>query len=220
MGLLAHEVRTPLAPLRNAAMALDRLHDGDPRIAWAHAVIRRQVDAIADLVQNFVEISALSSDHKQPSGKASLQGACRRALDDAYVLALQHDIRIIVAPPLRDTTVEFDAPTLERVVGIMISHAIKQSIPGGEIGLSTRLTTGAAVVEVREHDRGMTESECHSLFDLYDLAFESPDSLHSVRVGLYLAKRLVERNGGVLHCCSSGLGRGSSLILHAPLAPD
>ncbi len=220
MGLIAHEVRNPLMPLRNAAMALDRMAAGDSRTSWARAVIQRQVQIIADLVQTLVEISALPSHRMKRNPDTSLERACSAALATAVEQALQNDTHIVMTTPLPRARVAFQSPALERVIGILLGYATHQSAPGNAITCAVRLEGGAAIIEVSERDRGVSGSELASLFELHGTGRTAkgvPDSMHGVRLALYLAKQLTERYGGTLLCHSGGLGTGSTLELRVPL---
>ncbi len=217
MGLIAHEVRNPLMPLRNAAMALDRMEVGDPRTIWARAVIQRQVQIIADLVQTLVEISALTGDRIKRHPETSLVRACSAALATAVEQALENDTHIVMTTPLPDARVAFQSRALERIIGILLGYAIHQSAPGNAITCAVRLEGRAAIIEVSERHRGVSGSELASLFELHGTAKSVPDSMHGVRLTLYLAKQLTERYGGTLLCNSGGLGTGSTLELRVPL---
>ena len=216
-ALLAHELRNPLMPLRDAALALAHLDGNDPRNSSAHAIIQRQVQTIADVVQTIVEISTLAGDAVQADPLASLEQSVVDALEAARVRAALFDVRIVVTTQIPDVMVRFERLALERVMGIMLDYAIHQTRPASEMTCGVRLKTGAAVFEVTESARGLTDVERVSLFDLETMSHRVPDSIHGGRVALYLAKRLTGRYHGSLRCTSRGLGTGSKLALHIPL---
>ena len=80
-----------------------------------------------------------------------------------------------------------------------------------------QLAGTAAIIQVSEHQRGVSEWELASLFELYGTTTGMPDSMHADRLTLYLAKRLTEDHGGILQCQSKGLGTGSMFELQVPL---
>ncbi len=219
MGLIAHEVRNPLMPIRNALMAIDCMEIGDPRTGWARAVIQRQVQVIADLVQTLVEISALTSRRVKRYPVTSLERACSAAFETVAGHAAQNGTQIVMTTPLPDAKVAFQTRPLKRVIAILLGYAIHQTAPGKAITCVVRLEGETAIIEVSEHHRGVSESELASLFELHGSTTGVPDSMHGVRLTLYLAKRLAERHGGTLQGHSEGFGMGSTLELRVPLAP-
>jgi signal transduction histidine kinase len=217
MGLIAHELRNPLMPLRDAGLALRCMAAGDPRTTRALAVIQRQVQVITNLVQTLVEISALNGHAVKANPNTSLERACLAALEAVTEQARQNDIHIDMTRPLPDASVAFESRTLERIIAILLGNAVSQTAPGGAITCAVRLVGKTAIIEVAEHNRGVSATELTSLFRLHGPTTGVPDSMHGVRLALYLAKRLTERYGGILQCHSEGLGTGSTLELRVPL---
>ncbi len=219
MALLAHELRNPLMPLRTATMALGHMDQSDPRLPWARAVIERQVKIIADLVQVLGEISTLSGQRLERNPHASLARACSAALTPARDYAAENNVRIAIDQPIPDATVRFQAPALERVIGILLRYAINRTAPGDEVTFAARIDAKAAMVIVREAHNGLSALEKASIFDLHRGPNE-PDTTHGVRLSLHLAARLTERYRARLRCHSEGLGRGSELELRIPFASN
>ncbi|HUR54472.1 MAG TPA: response regulator [Gemmataceae bacterium] len=217
LSMLAHELRNPLAPIRNAAQLL-RLCESDPkRVGWAREVIDRQLAHMVRLVDDLLDVSRITQ------GKIRLQvepvelGAVVAAAVEAsrpLIDKLRHRLEVAVAHPIR---VSGDPTRLTQVVSNLLNNAAKYTDEGGTIRLSVEANGGSAVVRVRDTGVGIPADLLGSVFDLFTQANRSLDrSQGGLGIGLTLVRRLVELHGGTVEAHSDGPGSGSEFVVRLP----
>jgi PAS domain S-box-containing protein len=219
LAVLSHELRNPLAPLRNGLEIL-RLAKDDSEIAdRTRAMMTRQLDQMVHLIDDLLEVSRISR------GKIELK---RATIDLA--LAIQHAIE--VSRPLIDSadhelTVEVsnaplivhgDLTRLTQVFGNLLNNASKFTNPGGKIWLSAGRSGEYAIVSVRDSGIGIPQELLPKVFEMFA---QLDSSLHRTQgglgIGLGIARRLVEMHGGTLEAHSEGTGKGSEFVVRLPL---
>ncbi|HEX2224347.1 MAG TPA: PAS domain-containing protein [Thermoanaerobaculia bacterium] len=223
LAMLAHELRNPLAPIRNSVQILRALGPANPQQTWCQDVIERQVGHLSRLVDDLLDLSRISQ------GKIALQ---RETVDLAEVVARgletarplidgrRHHLELSL--PERRVEVDGDLVRLSQVVGNLLSNAAKYMEPGGRIELSAALEEdgGQAVVRVRDHGIGMGPDLLPHVFDLFVQADRSlARSEGGLGIGLTLVRTLVEMHGGTVAAHSDGPGRGSELSVRLPVRP-
>ena len=224
LSMLAHELRNPLAPIRNSAMILRAAADDPEKLEWAVDVIDRQVGHMARLVDDLLDISRINR------GKIRLE---RETVEMAAVIALaveasrpyidtrRHELKIAVPPePL---TVDGDATRLAQVVTNLLNNAAKYTEPGGHISVVVESDGGPphdqAVIRVRDTGIGIPPEMLPAVFDLFTQADHSLDRAEGgLGIGLTLVRRIVDLHGGSVQAHSDGSGRGSEFTIRLPLA--
>jgi signal transduction histidine kinase len=222
LAMLAHELRNPLAPIRNAVDLLARLvPHTDPRLPNAVALASRQVTQLNRLVDDLLDVSRITR------GRIALQ---RRSLELASVIAQALEM---VQPQLRDkrhrvsvTTsgyqplhVNGDPARLVQCLVNVLLNAAKYTDPGGEIRVHAYPQAGRAIIEVCDSGVGMSPELLPRIFDLFVQGERSLDrSQGGLGVGLSVVKRLVEMHDGEVTACSAGVGHGSTIEIRLPLA--
>ena len=220
LSMLAHELRNPLAPIRNAVYVLQQRQEQSPDVRWAQDVIDRQVTNMVRLVDDLLDVSRITR------GKIRLE--CK-AVDVA--IAVQNAIE--TSRPLIDTnehklTVELsagplyavaDEARLSQVLANLLNNAAKYTPPGGSIFLSAAREGNEAVFRVRDTGTGISAEMLPRIFDLFTQAEQSIDrSQGGLGIGLTLVQRLVEMHGGSVHAASDGAGHGSEFTVRLPAA--
>jgi PAS domain S-box-containing protein len=218
LAMLAHELRNPLAPIRNAAHTLGLLGVGDDRLRWVAGVIERQVGLMTRLVDDLLDVSRITS------GKIALQRepvAVRAILDLALEVARP-------AAASRSQVLELDAPEdagrvdgdaarLGQVVGNLLDNAIKYSEEGGRIRLRAAVDADEVVIAVEDAGAGIAPDLLPHVFDLFTQADHSLERRQGgLGIGLTLVRRLVELHGGRVKAASAGPGRGSVFTVRLP----
>jgi PAS domain S-box-containing protein len=220
LAMLAHELRNPLAPIRNAAQVLKLIGPADPSQQRAREIIERQTQHLTRLVDDLLDVSRITR------GKITLT---HEPLDLAAVIysavetnrpligERRHQLTVVVPPqPLR---VEGDQTRLVQVVGNLLHNATKYTDEGGSIWLEAAREGGAAVVRVRDNGMGMSADLLPHVFDLFTQADRSLDrSQGGLGIGLTLVRQLVELHGGRVEARSDGPGRGSEFVVRLPLS--
>jgi signal transduction histidine kinase/CheY-like chemotaxis protein len=221
LATLAHELRNPLAPIRNALHLL-RVASDRVSMERVHGMLDRQVTHMVRLLDELLEVSRISR------GVIELQ---RRRLDLAAVVAdaveasrpsIEHGGHALtVTLPPEPVCVEGDAMRLAQVLSNLLNNAARYTDPGGRIALALRQASGEAVVEVSDSGIGIAPEKLADLFTMFgQIDRRDPRSQGGLGIGLALAQRLAQMHGGRVEAASEGPGRGSLFTLVLPLAPD
>lgn len=218
LAMLAHELRNPLAPIRNAAHTLGLLGSPDDRVRWVAGVIERQVGLMTRLVDDLLDVSRITSGkitlQREP---VSVRALLAQALEAARLPAESRKQVIELDVPADAGWVDGDQARLAQVVGNLLDNAIKYTEEGGRIQLSARIEDEAVVIEVRDTGVGIPADLLPHVFDLFTQADRSLERRQGgLGIGLTLVRRLVEMHGGTVQAASDGLGRGSEFRIRLP----
>jgi len=222
LSMLAHELRNPLAPIRNAVQVLE-LKASDPvRVAWVRDVIDRQLTHLVRLVDDLLDVSRITQ------GKIRLQlepidlnAVILRAVEASRPLIDQAGHELEVATPPDVVLVNGDADRLTQVVTNLLNNAAKYTEDAGRIWLSAGVDGAEAVVRIRDTGVGIPPQMLTQVFELFTQANRSIDRAQGgLGIGLTLVRRLVEMHGGTVQALSDGPGRGSEFVVRLPLITD
>jgi signal transduction histidine kinase/ActR/RegA family two-component response regulator len=222
LAVLAHELRNPLAPVRNAVEVM-RLRDvDDPGLRWARDIIDRQVQQMTRLVDDLLDVSRITRGKvKLQKEPVDLAAVVARAVEISRPLidARRHELTVTLPPePVR---VEADAIRLAQVVANLLNNAAKFTPEGGRIWLTVERDGGQTVVRVRDTGVGILAAMLPQVFDLFAQVESSLEhSQGGLGIGLTLAKSLVEMHGGSVTAHSDGPGQGSKFILRLPVLTE
>jgi two-component system CheB/CheR fusion protein len=224
LAVLAHELRNPLAPLRNGIEILKSVPAGDPRGARAKELIERQARTLTRLVDDLLDTARISRGQVQLRREAvELQPIVTRALETAREAIDSRRHALTVSLPPEPIQVIGDATRLEQVLANLLNNAAKYTPEGGQIMVSaTRTNSGSApeaVVRVRDTGIGISPEMLPRVFDLFAQADRSlAHSQGGLGIGLSLVRSLVELHGGRVVASSEGLGKGSEFSVYLPLS--
>jgi signal transduction histidine kinase/CheY-like chemotaxis protein len=218
LATLAHELRNPLAPIRNALYLLDAAPADEKMQANARAVIARQVTQMVRLVDDLIDVSRITT------GKLALRrervelGAVARSAMEAVepaIKARRH--ALVVRLPDAPVYLHADATRLAQVFLNLLSNAIKFTDPGGHINFECAVEGGELVVRVRDDGIGIAHESLESIFAMFAQDERSLErAAGGLGVGLALSRRLVELHGGSVVARSAGPGRGSEFTIRLP----
>ncbi|CAL1241145.1 sensor histidine kinase [Candidatus Methylocalor cossyra] len=220
LAMLAHELRNPLAPIRNVLEVLRRTEGDGSKLPAACALLERQVAQLTRLVDDLLEVSRVSQ------GKIALRRE-RLALAPVIQQAVETSLPLIearrhalsVALPQTPVWIEGDRARLVQVLGNLLNNAAKYSPEGGRIELHAELKQGELQVRVRDHGAGIVPELLPHIFEPFVQADRTlAHSQGGLGVGLTLAKRLVELHGGTIEAHSEGLGHGAEFRIRLPRA--
>jgi PAS domain S-box-containing protein len=219
LAMLAHELRNPLAPIRNAAHVLGRLETQEPQVQWVRKTIERQVGHLTRLVDDLLDVSRIVR------GKVTLRlepvelaAVVNQALDMARPLIDARGHRIAVSLPGHVVKLEGDPVRLAQVLLNLLDNAAKYTPEGGRITLNA--SAFGQVIEIRVSDNGVgiPAELLPRIFDLFQQGERTLDrSQGGLGIGLTLVKRLVEMHGGQLDAHSAGVGLGSTFTIRLPV---
>ncbi len=226
LAVLAHELRNPLAPLRNAIEILKAVPAEDPRCARAKELIERQTRTLTRLVDDLLDTSRISRGQVQlRRAPVELQPIVTRAVETMREAIDSRRHALAVELPPEPIKVDGDATRLEQVVANLLSNAAKYTPDGGRITVSLAKQAGngseaQAVLRVRDSGIGISTEMLPRVFDLFTQADHSlAHSQGGLGIGLSLVRSLIELHGGRVEARSDGLGKGSEFAVCLPLAP-
>jgi PAS domain S-box-containing protein len=220
LAMLAHELRNPLAPIRNAITVMQRVETQEPTIAWARDVIDRQAGHLSRLVDDLLDISRITS------GKITLRRelvdlneVVLRAVEAArpQVESRQHALAVEMVPePL---TVSGDTTRLLQVFVNLLNNAAKYTPDKGRIAVTSSRQGDEARVTVRDNGIGIAPHLLPKVFDLFAQGDRSlARSEGGLGIGLTLARRLVDMHAGEIDARSAGVNQGAEFTVRLPLA--
>jgi PAS domain S-box-containing protein len=218
LAMLAHELRNPLAPIRNALSIVAMNKEVPPQVAWSHGVIERQVGHLTRLVDDLLDVSRITRGKlRMRNEPMDMNAAVHRAIESSRPLvdARKHRLEIKLAPhPL---LVHGDLTRLTQVVLNLVNNAAKYTPEGGEIEIESAAVGADVEVRVRDNGVGISPGLLDHIFDLFAQGERTIDrSEGGLGIGLTLARRIVELHGGSITARSEGAGRGAEFALHVP----
>lgn len=224
LSVLAHELRNPLAPIRNAVQVMSRLDGVDPTIRDLVTIIERQSATLARLLDDLLDIKRLGhgklSLRMQPM---EMESVVRNAVEAATPLIQDRGHALVVDLGAGPSWVNGDPVRLVQVVLNLLTNAAKYTPPGGEIRVVlTRDQEDAAgpcaVLSVSDNGLGIPASQLANVFEPYAQLGESRDSVTAgLGLGLTVARQLVELHGGSIAVRSEGSGHGSEFVVRLPI---
>ena len=218
LAMLAHELRNPLAPIRNALDLMRIKSAGDSTQEWSRNVIDRQLTQLTRLVDDLLDVGRITSGkialQKEP---VEINAAVLRAVESVQPLADARghtlDVRLAGDPLL----VDGDLARLSQVVLNLLNNAIKYTPDGGRIEVEVARESDLAVVRVKDSGIGMSAELISRVFDLFVQGERTLDRAEGgLGIGLTLVKRLVALHGGDVLALSEGRGRGSEFVVRLP----
>ena len=222
LAMLAHELRNPLAPVRNAVQVLRIVGPCDPVLMRQRNIIDRQVTHMARLVDNLLDVSRITRGRIELKRQTLfLADVLANAIELVSPLIETRRQKISLALPPDELCVEGDPDRLAQVVGNLLSNAAKFTEEEGQIWLETAREGGAAVIRVRDTGAGIALEMLPRVFDLFAQADQGlARSQGGLGIGLTMVKLLVEMHGGTVEARSGGLGQGSEFTIRLPALPS
>jgi two-component system, sensor histidine kinase len=220
LAILAHELRNPLAPLRNALEILKR-RGSDVTIAKdAREMMERQLRQMVRLVDDLLDVSRITTGKLAlRTGIVTLQDVIRSGIDTAKPLIDQRRHLLTVALPSEPLLVDADATRLSQVFSNLLNNAANYTDPGGRIELSATADAGQVSVSIRDNGIGIAPDMIGAVFRMFAQADASLERVQGgLGVGLTLARHLVELHHGSIEAKSEGVGHGSEFVVRLPLA--
>jgi PAS domain S-box-containing protein len=226
LGVLSHELRNPLTPIRNCLDILHRATPGGDQDRRARIVIDRQLNQLTRLVDDLLDVTRISRGKiRLQTTRLDLVDLVRKAVDDHRTLLEEREVAVeLPAPPL---WVMGDPIRLAQTIGNLLQNAAKFTPKGGRISISLARAGTRAVVEVADTGLGIGPDLLPHLFEPFAQAEHSlARPLGGLGLGLALVKGLIEQHGGTVKASSEGPGKGARFTLdlptdeQVPSAPD
>ena len=218
LAMLSHELRNPLAPIRNALQLMHRPNVPDSLVKRSREIIDRQFDHLTRLVDDLLDVSRIVH------GKISLQETVfeiatvvNQAVEGSSPFIEARHQELCVHVPEEPLWVKGDIVRLDQVISNLLNNAAKYSDTGRRIGLDVDASDQWITIRVQDSGVGIPKDALPSVFDLFAQADHSLGRTHGgLGIGLTLVKRLVEMHGGRAEAHSEGPGHGSEFLVHLP----
>lgn len=222
LAILAHELRNPLAPIRNAVEIMARFQIDNPKLKWSRDVIDRQIVHLTRLVDDLLDISRITRGTIRLARETvMIETLLARALEAAQPIIGEHGHELSIDCADRSLAVRGDPTRLVQVLGNLLNNAAKYTNPGGRIHVSARRTEEIVELRVKDNGIGIAAESQPKLFNLFSRVDSGSDRTPSgLGIGLALVRKLVEMHAGEVTVRSAGLGRGSEFIVRLPLLAD
>lgn len=228
LAMLAHELRNPLAPIRNALEVLrlkarrNRQRPEDEAVQAASAMMQRQVGQLVRLVDDLLDVSRISQGKIElRKERIELASAVHHAVEAARPLYESMDHELTVTVPPQPVYLNADPIRLTQVVGNLLNNACKFTDRGGRIGVTVEREGGEVVIRVRDTGIGIATEELPRIFEMFTQLDTSLERSRSgLGIGLTLVKSLVEMHGGTVEVDSAGLGQGSEFMVRLPIVVE
>jgi two-component system CheB/CheR fusion protein len=217
LGVLSHELRNPLTPIRNSLYILDRATPGGEQARRAHAIIDRQVGHLARLVDDLLDVTRITrAKIRLQRERVDFVDLVARAIEDHRSLLEEHEVA--VALPSEAIWIDGDPTRLAQVLGNLLGNAAKFTPTHGKVSVSLTQTQGRAVLEVADTGMGIDGATLERLFEPFAQADRSIDrSRGGLGLGLALVKGMVELHGGEVSAHSDGPGKGARFTIRLPI---
>jgi signal transduction histidine kinase/DNA-binding response OmpR family regulator len=218
LAMLAHELRNPLAPIRNAVHILASAESLPPKLGWARDVIGRQADHMSRLIDDLLDVSRIVQGKVavKPE-KLQLTTLIERSVEASAPRLAARDQVLDVVLPKECIELDGDSVRLSQVLSNLINNACKFSPTNSRIRLEAAYEEGELTIRVKDEGAGIAPEFLPHMFDLFAQADQSLDrSQGGLGIGLTLVKHLVELHGGRVWANSEGLGKGAEVNLALP----
>jgi PAS domain S-box-containing protein len=222
LATLSHELRAPLAPIRNALHVLGTKQLTDDDFRWSREVINRQVANMSRLMEDLLDVSRVSQNkivlHKTRITLGEI-------IDDAVTTFRSghpgNDHVVDLTLPMPAVHVEADAMRLAQAIGNLLDNAAKYSPEGTSIELRCKREKHEVVICVRDHGMGIAPEMMSGLFQMFSHTASALErSNGGLGVGLALTRRIIDLHGGSIEAHSGGIGEGSEFIVRIPIVSD
>lgn len=223
LATLAHELRNPLAPIRNSLQILKMPNVDAPTATQTRDMMERQVDHLVRLVDDLMDVSrVVRGKIELRKAPVDLATVIARAVEMAQPLLDAHEHSLDIATAQESLLIDADAARLTQVVCNLLINAAKYTEQGGRIRVCACRQDDQAVVRVQDNGIGIPPDMLPHVFDLFVQGQAAPSrSPSGLGVGLTLVKNLVDMHGGTVDAQSAGKGKGAEFIIRLPLTvPD
>jgi PAS domain S-box-containing protein len=222
LAMLAHELRNPLAPVRNAVATMRLMDAPSPEIARARDMIDRQIVHLTRLVDDLLDVGRITSGKIElREAPLDLREVVVHAVDAAQPFTAARNQHVEVQMPAASLAMTGDHTRLVQVLQNLLHNASKFSPDGSRIVLEVRPAARAVQIQVRDEGRGLRPDTFESIFGLFsqDRSLAGPME-NGLGIGLMLCRSLIELHGGTISATSEGPGKGSTFTIRLPFARE
>ncbi len=219
LATLAHELRNPLAPIRNSLHIFRMAGVQDPTVERVTAMMERQVQHMVRMVDDLLEVSRISRGkiELRPE-RVELASILRSAVDTSLPLIQAGRHVLTVEIPEEPLVLDADPVRLSQVFANLINNAAKYTPEGGRIAVRVTAGQGRALISVKDNGEGIAPAMLGRVFNMFTQVNTGHRAQGGLGIGLTLARTLVHLHGGTIEASSAGEGAGSEFRVRLPLA--
>jgi signal transduction histidine kinase len=219
LAILAHELRNPLAPIRNAVEIMRRHPITDPQLIWARDLVERQLGHLARLVDDLLDVSRITRGAITLAREPVLVATVvTRAIETVQPLIVRQTHELLVDMPDAALEVEGDLTRSTQALGNLLNNAVKYTEAGGQINVGVMRLGETVEIRVKDSGLGIAPELVPRLFNLFTQADSTTHRAQGgLGIGLALVRRLVEMHGGTVSAHSKGANCGSEFVMRLPL---
>ena len=219
LATLAHELRNPLNPIRNAVELLRRRATRDAEDRWCQEVIQRQVVHLTRLIDDLLDVSRITQGKLElRRDEVFLHDVVDAAVESVRPIVESLGQELVLDQPVAPIVLSGDPVRLGQVFSNLLDNAAKYTPTGGRIDLRVERRGAEAAVVVRDDGIGISSEHLPHLFNLFYQADAAKGRTHGgLGIGLTLVRRLVEMHGGTIEARSAGSNRGSEFVVRLPV---
>jgi signal transduction histidine kinase len=220
LATLAHELRNPLAPIRNSLHLMRYAGAGSSARDRALDIVERQTEHLVRLVDDLLEVSRISRGKLELRTKrVELSDIVQSAVETSRPLIESAAHELTVALPADSLLLDADPIRLSQVISNLLNNAAKYTDPGGRIQLAAERDGQEVVIAVSDDGIGLSEEMLPRVFEMFTQGARR-HSQGGLGIGLALVQSLVHMHGGTVKVASAGLGQGSTFTVRLPWAAD
>jgi PAS domain S-box-containing protein len=220
LATLAHELRNPLAPMRNVLEIFKLKFGNEPSQSWAISVLDRQLHQLTHLVDDLMDVSRITQRRMELRRQAvDLRSILLVAAEDvrAMMKAASHAFDVDLAQ--EEMIVDVDSTRITQVIVNLLTNAAKYTPEGGRIVLRAKREENEAVIRISDTGIGIPKESLATIFDMFSQVSSALErSQGGLGIGLALVRGLVHLHGGSVSVASEGVGKGSEFTVRLPLA--
>ncbi|HYC36943.1 MAG TPA: ATP-binding protein [Usitatibacter sp.] len=221
IATLAHELRNPLAPIRNSLHIVRATATRDPTIERVVGMMERQVQHMVRIVDDLLEVSRISRGKIElRKERVELGAVLRNAIDTSRPLIEAGRHQFSLAMPDVPIAVDADAVRLAQVFANLLNNSAKYTPPGGRIEMSVELKADMAVVCVKDNGEGIPPPMLGRVFNMFTQLDTGTRAQGGLGIGLTLARTLVHLHGGTIEAFSEGRNKGCAFTIRLPIARE
>ena len=215
LAVLSHELRNPLAALRNSITLLDRVPPEGDTARRAREILHRQSEHLTRLVDDLLDISRISHGKIElRRTRIDVREVVRRLCDDVKNTFEERGIELYSSEPSHPVWIDADAARMTQMIGNLLNNALKFTQPGGHVHVSIRKLGVACEVSVRDDGIGIDPQDLDSVFDPFVQSERTRSGAQGgMGIGLALVRQLAVGHGGWVRALSAGPGQGTEIIL-------
>ncbi len=219
LAMLGHELRNPLAPIRNGMQILRLKGGADPGVAEITEMVERQIRQLTRLVDDLLDVSRVGHGKLNLQMKpVDLNAVVALAIESSRPMIDARKHELTISLPGAAVEVEGDQGRLAQVVTNLLNNSAKYTEDGGRIELTVEAAGDQALVRVRDTGIGIDAAMLPRIFELFaQVRSATSRSAEGLGIGLALVRNIIELHGGSVQAASAGLGHGTEIVVRLPL---